>query len=134
MRAALIHCVRPRGTPLTHNASPHLAAYMRATLIKQSVHEGNPHSQIHGALMRSGPHDVGLRVCSCKVQINACRLVILLPLTLENKVCISCFLQSCRRVLHNPWGSVLHLEHVQAMCGEGTESLPHAFHSTLLGH
>ena len=33
MRAALIHFVRPRGTPLTHNASPHLLDYMRATLI-----------------------------------------------------------------------------------------------------
>jgi hypothetical protein len=33
MRAAVIHFVRPRGTPLTHNASPHLLAYMRAAPI-----------------------------------------------------------------------------------------------------
>ena len=33
MRATLIQFVRPKGTPLTHNDSPHLLAYIRVALI-----------------------------------------------------------------------------------------------------
>ena len=38
------------------------------------------------------------------------------------------------RVLNDPRGKVLHLEHVQTMLCEGKQFLPHAFHLTLFGH